>query len=151
MSTIKKLVTDELQKKDKHCDEEIIKLYIRHYANTACKFYPDNTDGGLEFCSLMLSVMPNFNKCKENPSGEKVFVKAIEKLVEKAIDEQDDLQSFPQLRKKLVEEIVPSRPVACGLECTKREAYAVREEVPRIVEHCGASADLASFLRTEML
>ncbi len=72
-------------------DAETIKGKILQHLVEVCKLLPDGTPIGREFANVMLEL-------QGNPNNED----AVKALVEKAMDERDDLCDYSLLRQELV-------------------------------------------------
>ena len=101
MTTIKKLIIEELRQKGKGYDETTVKCHIRHRLKQVFRLFPNDTDEGREFASLMMDVADSHQKL----SGDAVFEAALDKLTERVMNEKDDLRSFSLLRRKITEAI----------------------------------------------
>ena len=86
----------------KGIDEDSVRVEMVRFVNDICLTLPDGNDpvanpAGIEFAKLMFDVGLS--------DGEQVHKKAVEKAIEKATGDRDDLSDCPHLRELLVEEI----------------------------------------------
>ena len=94
MATIRAMVAEKQQQGGHSTDVEIIKEKIRRHLAEVCKLLPDDTSVGREFANVMFELQD----CLKHED-------AVKRLVEKAMNERDDLCDYPLLRQKLVDEI----------------------------------------------
>ena len=94
MATISAMVAEKQQQGGLSTDAEIIKEKIRRHLAEVCKLLPDDTPVGREFANVMF-------KLQDHRKHED----AVKILVEKAMNERDDLCDYPLLRQKLVGKI----------------------------------------------
>ena len=94
MATIRAMVAEKQQQGGHSTDTETITGKIRQHLAEVCKLLPDETPIGREFAKVMFELKDHRN-----------YEDAVKTLVEKAMNERDDLRDYPLLRQKLVDEI----------------------------------------------
>ena len=85
------MVAEKQQQSGHSTDAETIKGKIRQHLVEACKLLPDETPVGRDFAKVMFELQDHRN-----------YEDAVKTLVEKAMNERDDLQDYPHLRQELV-------------------------------------------------
>ena len=108
MATIKAIVAGKLQREGLPTDEEV-RESIKQYLKGICATLPgeNNSDKnplGAEFAKLMFPTMfPAEDNGSQNVKGNDLHAQAVNKLIEKIMDEKDDLSDCPCLRQKLMD------------------------------------------------
>ena len=107
MATIKAMVAEKLRKDGGPTDDEVRKA-VKQYLKCICAILPgeNNSDKnpiGAEFAKLMLPTMFPVKEIRsENVKGDDLHEQAVNKLIEKIMDDRDDLSDCPCLRQELV-------------------------------------------------
>ena len=91
MATIRAIVAEKQQQRGHSADESTIKEKVRRHLVEVCKLLPDDTPVGREFANVMFDLQDRLS-----------HEEAVKTLIEKAMNERDDLQDYPFLRQELV-------------------------------------------------
>lgn len=94
MATIRAMVEEKQQQGGHSTDAEIVKEKIRRQLAEVCNLLPNETPVGLEFASITSKLLDH-----------RIHDDAVWTLVEKAMNERDDLCDYPHLRQELVRKI----------------------------------------------
>ena len=92
MLTIKAMIVEKLRQKGRSVDDCIVRGKVKQFLNEICELLPDETPVGQEFARSISDFEGEWH------------AKAVKALIEKAMDEHDDLggKENEHLRQKLV-------------------------------------------------
>ena len=95
MATIKAMIAEMLHKSNRSSDDDTVRGKVSQQLKEICQLLPNETREGQEFANVMFSFQSEWH------------TKAVNALLEKAMDERDDLgdEKYGHLRQKIVEVI----------------------------------------------
>lgn len=95
MATIKSMIAEMLHKSNRSADDDTVRGKVSQYLREICQLLPNETGEGKEFANIMFRFQNEWH------------AKAVNELIEKAMDERDDLggEKYGHLRRKIVEVI----------------------------------------------
>ena len=95
MATIKSMIAEMLHKSNRSADDDTVRGKVSQYLKEICQLLPNETREGQEFANVMFSFQSEWH------------TKAVNALIEKAMDERDDLgdEKYGRLRQRIVDAI----------------------------------------------